>query len=187
MQLRSTVTVLLLGALSHALAHAAPAPALPPTPDLTPAAKAPNIYLTPAAKAPNIYLTTCIPKPRGTDGKPAPVANFTAIAYFRQPLNMTTVDADTKAPKPDKAALVAQPAEPWEGVRWKVKVWNEKLFSASIVADAAKGALAGEGQLGEEEYVCFRDGETGIRMREDGVRGIALRIIGALGWRVGRG
>ncbi|KAL1592835.1 hypothetical protein SLS60_011251 [Paraconiothyrium brasiliense] len=153
-------------------------------------ALAPTIELAPAAKAHNIYLTTCVPKPRNNDDKPVPTANFTAIAYFRQPLNITTVDPDTKAPKPDKAALVAQPPEPWEGVKWKVKVWNEKLFSASIVANAgsaAKGTLAGDAKLGDEEYVCFKDGETGIRVRDDDVRGNCVADYWCAGLEAGKG
>jgi hypothetical protein len=175
MRILSILPALLLGAQPYlALAH----PALPPTTDLA------------AAKAHNIYLATCVPKNRNNDNRPEPTANFTAIAYFRQPLNVTTVDPDTKAPKPDKAALVAQPPEPWEGVRWKVKVWNDKLFSASIAADAAtglKGALAGEATLGDEEYVCFKDGETAVRVREDGARGNCVADYWCAGLEAGKG
>ncbi|KAJ4305829.1 hypothetical protein N0V90_001361 [Kalmusia sp. IMI 367209] len=141
-------TTLFLSALPYL---AAAYPTLAPTTDLGSA---------PAAKAHNIYLTTCVPRNKNNDDNPAPTTNFTAIAYFRQPLNTTAIDPDTKAPKPDKAALVAQPPEPWEGVKWRVKVWNDKLFSASIAADAGsltKGGLAGDAKLGDEDYVCFKD------------------------------
>lgn len=149
----------------------------------------PSTDVAAAGKAHNIYLATCIPRskndanpgppqgsPPGSTPSPTPgaTANFTVVAYFRQPLNVTSVDPDTKAPKPDKAALVSQPPEPWEGVKWKVKVWNDKLFSASIAADAAassKGSLAGDAKLAEEQYICFRDGETAIKVREDAARG----------------
>lgn len=175
MRIHFTLNALLLGTLPYlAVAH----PALPPTTDLA------------AAKAHNIYLATCVPKNRNNDDNPAPPVNFTAIGYFRQPLNVTAVDPDTKAPKPDKAALVAQPPEPWEGVRWKIKVWNDKLFSASIAADAAtgvKGALAGDAKLGNEDYVCFKDGETAIRIREDDVRGNCIADYWCAGLEAGRG
>jgi hypothetical protein len=175
MRIWSTIPALLLGAQPYlALAHPAP----PQTIDVT------------ATRAHNIYLVTCVPRNRNNDDGPSPTANFTAIAYFRQPLNVTTVDPDTKAPKPDKAALVAQPPEPWEGVRWKVKVWNDKLFSASIAADAAtgaKGALAGDATLGDEDYVCFKDGETGIRIREDNARGNCVAGYWCAGLEDGKG
>lgn len=169
---------LLLGAIFHvAVAH----PALPPAADAIAA---------PAAKAHNIYLTTCVPRSKNNDDNGNPKENFTAIAYFRQPLNVTAIDPDTKAPKPDKAALVAQPPEPWEGVKWRVKVWRDKLFSADIAADAAtgtKGALAGDVKLDDEDYICFKDGETAIRVREDGARGNCVADYWCAGLESGKG
>ncbi|KAK3209870.1 hypothetical protein GRF29_44g878979 [Pseudopithomyces chartarum] len=172
------VSSLLLGVLPYmAVAH----PALPPTTDATTA---------PAAKAHNIYLATCVPRSKNNDDDPTPKDNFTIIAYFKQPLNLTDVDPDTKAPKPDKAALVSQPPEPWEGVKWRVKVWRDKLFSASIAADAAKGtkgALAGDAKLDNEDYICFKDGETAIRVREDGARGNCVADYWCAGLETGKG
>ena len=128
-----------------------------------------------AAKAHNIYLVSCVPRGRNNeDDKPALKDNFTAIAYFKQPLNLTEIDPDSKAPKPDKTALVSQPPEPWEGVKWRVKVWRSKVFSADIAANAAtlsKGGIAGTVGLDDESYVCFKDGETSIRVRDDDLRG----------------
>lgn len=125
-----------------------------------------------AAKAHNIYLVTCVPKLKDDDDKtPTTTSNFTAVAYFKQPLNATdTSTTAEKAPKPDHAAMVSQPPEPWEGVKWKVKVWNDKTFSTDIAPDAkslSKAAIAGGVQLKDEPYICFVDGDTAVRIRED--------------------
>lgn len=138
----------------------------------------------------NIYLSTCVPRGRKNDDDAPTKQNFTAIAYFRQPLNATTLDPDTKAPKPDRSALVAQPPEPWEGVKWRVKVWRDKMFAAAIDAGAgalAKGSLAGSVKLDDEEYVCFKDGVTEVRVRDDGVRGDCVADYWCAGVDAGRG
>ncbi|KAF2686920.1 hypothetical protein K458DRAFT_486033 [Lentithecium fluviatile CBS 122367] len=125
-----------------------------------------------AASAHNIYLVTCVPRKSSDDTNPTPAANFTAVAYFRKPINPN--DTDSSTPQPNKAALVSQPPEPWEGVKWKLKVWKEKLFTASIAGGAeslATGELAGTAKLEDEDYACFRDGVTAIRIKEDELKG----------------
>lgn len=126
-----------------------------------------------AAKAHNIYLVTCVPRSRKNDDDiPAAAQNFTAIAYFKKPID--PADTSSKGPQPDKSALVSQPPEAWEGAKWKVKVWKDKLFTAEIPEGAqtlAKGDIAGSVNLGDEDYACFKDGETAIRIRDDDLRG----------------
>jgi hypothetical protein len=126
-----------------------------------------------AAKAHNIYLVTCVPRTRKNDDEtPAAATNFTAVAYFKRPID--PAETDSKGPQPNKAALVSQPPEAWEGAKWKVKVWKDKIFTADIASGAetlAKGGIAGSVRLGEEDYACFKDGETAIRIRDDDVRG----------------
>ncbi|KAF2250973.1 hypothetical protein BU26DRAFT_562934 [Trematosphaeria pertusa] len=144
-----------------------------------------------AAKAHNIYLVTCVPRKRNNNGNPPSNAQkFTAVAYFKKPLNATDSDSSSdKAPQPDKAALVAQPPEPWEGVKWRVKVWKDKLFSAEISADAAvmtKGGMAGSAALDDEQYVCFKDGETAIRLKGD-VKGHCVADYWCAGLDPGKG
>jgi hypothetical protein len=127
-----------------------------------------------AAGAHNIYLVTCVPRSRkNDDDRPDTGAqNFTAVAYFRKPIN--NADLDDGLPKPNKAALISQPPEAWEGAKWKAKVWRNELFSADIAAGAntlTKGAIAGSVKLADEDFACFKDGETAIRIREDDLRG----------------
>lgn len=126
-----------------------------------------------AAKAPNMYLVTCAYKaPKGDDDDDSPpvtgVANFTAVAYFKNPIDPN--DSSKKGPKPDKAALVSQPPTAWEGVKLVIKAWKKKQVITSITGGAntlAKGGLAGTAMLDTEDYACFRDGTTKIRIRED--------------------
>ncbi|KAF2647551.1 hypothetical protein K491DRAFT_723340 [Lophiostoma macrostomum CBS 122681] len=153
---------LLLGYLSH-LASALPAPVHP------------AVAASAELSKHNIYLVTCNPRDSsvGTTG-----ATFTAVAYFRSPFNKTEY-IDEKDPKAKRAALVSDPASPWEGVKWKVKVWREKAFTSDIMSGSetlSARSLAGSVTLAQEGYtedfVCFKDGVTGIRIREDeGIRG----------------
>ncbi|KAF2121465.1 hypothetical protein BDV96DRAFT_564303 [Lophiotrema nucula] len=152
------------------------------------------IPLVPALLAPqaagsshNIYLVTCTPKKKKSDSDnggnkdSTPKSNFTAIAYFKGPIANATQDdggdddgGKVKLPKADKAAEVSEPPSAWEGVKYVVKVWRDKLFSASINAEAAagtNGSLSGSVKLGDEDYVCFRDGTTALRVKEDELRG----------------
>jgi len=128
-----------------------------------------------AAKAHNIYLVTCVPRSRkneNDDDTPSTAQNFTAIAYFKKPID--PAETGSKDPQPDRAALVSQPPEAWDGVKWKVKTWRDKIFTADIASGAAtlaKGEIAGNAKLGDEDYVCFKDGVTAIRIRDDDVRG----------------
>ncbi|KAF2475224.1 uncharacterized protein BDR25DRAFT_382092 [Lindgomyces ingoldianus] len=156
MLFQGLTAAVLLGCLSH-IASTFPAPAN------TPAAVVTSTH--------NIYLVSCVPRNSsvGTTG-----ANFTAIAYFRQPLNASELVGE-KDPKTDHAAVVSDPASAWEGVKWRVKVWRDKMFATEIPAGSdalEKGQLAGTVTLDAEHFVCFRDGQTGIRVREDdGPRG----------------
>lgn len=117
------------------------------------------------AKAHNIYLVTCTQ--RRSD------KNFTAVAYFRKPINTTASDPDD-VPEPNKSAVVSEPPEPWEGTRWNITVWREKVFTADISVEAktlAKGNIAGSVSLGKEPYACFKDTETAIRIRDGDLKG----------------
>ncbi|ORX98880.1 hypothetical protein BCR34DRAFT_576877 [Clohesyomyces aquaticus] len=124
----------------------------------------------------NIYLATCTPRDSsvGTSG-----AKFSAGAYFKYPINATEYIGDTKDPRSDHGVLVSDPASAWEGIRYRAKAWGEKTFSSDIPAGAdslEKGQIAGTVSLAREGYtenfICFRDGKTGVRVKEDdGIRG----------------
>ena len=68
-------------------------------------------------------------------------------------------------------SVVSDPSEPWEGVKWRVKVWGNSVFTSDIWPGAngiSNGQMAGNVKLDQEEFVCFRDGgETVIRVRDD--------------------
>ncbi|KAF2014845.1 hypothetical protein BU24DRAFT_482377 [Aaosphaeria arxii CBS 175.79] len=143
-----------------------------------PLASCGNTESSSMASAHNIYLVTC--NNRSGSDSPGERA-FSAIAYFRNPISNSTKE-DDRAPKPDRSAIVSDPYEPWEGVKWRLKVWRDKLFASDISADAAakpKGTPTGTVKLEDEDYVCFRDGETSIRIKkEEDESGILIGTVG---------
>ncbi|KAH7132574.1 hypothetical protein B0J11DRAFT_230910 [Dendryphion nanum] len=121
------------------------------------------------AKAHNIYLATCRKRSDGElTGKP-----FTAVAYFKNPIaNSTEDDSDRtkeRGPRADKSAVVADPAESWENTKYRLKVWRDKVFTTDITStsEKTKGQLSGSVKLGTEDYVCFTDGVTKVRIKND--------------------
>ncbi|KAF2185748.1 hypothetical protein K469DRAFT_687603 [Zopfia rhizophila CBS 207.26] len=119
-----------------------------------------------AASAHNIYLVTCETRCSRRRCGPDRESTFTAVAYFRQPIGN-----NTNNPTPNRSAAVSDPASPWEGVNWKVKVWRGKVFESTITAGAnalAKGQIAGDTKLDDEDFVCFKDGETVVVLRDEG-------------------
>jgi len=55
-----------------------------------------------------------------------------------------------------------------------VKAWRNKIFTAEIAVGAetqAKGSISGSAKLDAAEYVCFKDGETQVRYKDDDLRG----------------
>jgi hypothetical protein len=153
-----------------------------------------SLSTTAAASGRNIYLVTCIPRTKNSDDKPPPTSPpipFTAIAYCREPLsrNNTSPEESTKAPKPDQSVIVANPALPWEGVRWSVKAWKDKIFTAEIAIGAeteTKGSIAGSAKLDAADYVCFRDGETQVRYKDDDLRGDCIADYWCAGLEAGK-
>ncbi|KAF1953350.1 hypothetical protein CC80DRAFT_420389 [Byssothecium circinans] len=112
----------------------------------------------------NIYLSTC--NRRATipdcplivlcDDKraAAPAKTFTAAAFFANTISQSKT--------PTEVAAVSEYVEPWEGTQ-RVARFKTAAFSSVINAGAntlVKGDVAGSARLGNEEFACFRDGET---------------------------
>ncbi|KAF2734824.1 hypothetical protein EJ04DRAFT_523379 [Polyplosphaeria fusca] len=69
--------------------------------------------------------------------------------------------------RPDESAIIADPAVPWEGANVSTTLWVNTDFDTYIddgAASLGKGGIAGSVVLAEEEYVCFRDGETEVKL-----------------------
>jgi len=134
-----------------------------------------------AASGRNLYLATCTPRKRRGDNDddddpkpdPTPAIPFTALIYFKEPLTNST-DGNEKGPRGDQNVVVSNPASAWEGVKWSVKAWRSKVFTSEIATGAqgvGYGGLAGTAKLDSTGYVCFRDGETKLRYKDDDLRG----------------
>ncbi|KAF2123052.1 hypothetical protein BDV96DRAFT_14000 [Lophiotrema nucula] len=68
---------------------------------------------------------------------------------------------------PDQSAVIADPVIAWEGNIVRKDVFMNTVFQASINAGAntlAQGSIAGDVKLGNEDFVCFRDGQTTVRV-----------------------
>lgn len=118
-----------------------------------------------AASSHNIYLLTCSARSRRQQ------TTFIAVAYFLAPISTPPRGRDRdRDPIPDQSALISDPAETWDHVNYRVRVWDRTIFSANVTAGStslAKGQIAGDAALSEESFVCFRDGETEIGFVDD--------------------
>jgi hypothetical protein len=126
------------------------------------------------ASSHNIYLVTCTWS--GSNGRWGNSdKSATGVAFFKAPIQTPPSlggRQDWKdSPRPDQVAILRSPATSWEGTKRQSTVWENKAFSANIVTGAgtlSKGQIAGEASLGSEQFVCFKDGETEIRLVGDG-------------------
>ncbi|KAF2799327.1 hypothetical protein K505DRAFT_332672 [Melanomma pulvis-pyrius CBS 109.77] len=130
------------------------------------------VSISAAASGKNIYLITCLPRVK--EDETPNTTPFTAISYFKQPITNSTDPESDKAPRGDQNVIVSSPAAAWEGVKWSVKAWRNKVFTAEIGIGAEnqeKGSLAGSAKLDTVDYVCFKDGTTAVRYKDDDLRG----------------
>ncbi|KAF2257529.1 hypothetical protein CC78DRAFT_588416 [Lojkania enalia] len=131
--------------------------------------------------------------PRGPPGRGPPVGgipnigpNFTAVAYFASPISPNSTQGNSgqeldsscsprpwqacqgpPGAEPDKVSIISNPAAKWEGATAQARVFGGQEFEAAIDADAGsktKSSISGKAKLDNEEFVCFKDGETAIRI-----------------------
>lgn len=123
-----------------------------------------------AGSSHNLYLVTCAVR-AGRNS----VQNVSALAFFNTPITSNPVRGPPGGggwdndPKADQAALISNPAAPWEGTI-SASVWSNTNFTSSIDKQAgtlAKGNIAGSATLNKEQYICFKDGDTEIGIKED--------------------
>ncbi|KAF2639840.1 hypothetical protein P280DRAFT_470449 [Massarina eburnea CBS 473.64] len=109
-----------------------------------------------------VYLSTCTRRATVPDcpivilcNQPAaPAQTYTAAAYF--------VNSRPQANLPTEVAVVSTSLEPWEGTQ-RVAKFRTATFSSVIDAGAkglSKSDVAGSARLGNEDFACFKDGET---------------------------
>lgn len=118
----------------------------------------------------NLYLVTCTKRARESD---CPLiilcgteqVSYTAVAYYAN----GPIEANRNT-DPTQISTVSQPVQPWEGTPRTAKINRVGDFSSNIdsaAAGIANGQIAGSAKLSEEEFVCFKDGETSFTVRND--------------------
>jgi hypothetical protein len=123
-----------------------------------------------------LYLATCTTRslipgcpliilcPRSSapsDSSTSAAQTYKAAAYFANPLSSSNDN-------PSDIVTISERGEPWEGAQRAARL-NKKSFVSNIDAAAAGLAtseIAGTAVLGDENFVCFKDG--GSRFEEDG-------------------
>lgn len=124
----------------------------------------------------NVYLATCTTRGRDCDipllcnlfTSTASTAaedslaaeTFSAVIYYNGP--------STSRSSPSDVGTVSSPARSWEGATRRTSL-NVGDFESKIekgAAELAKSQIAGTAKLGDEELICFRDGEATFQFRE---------------------
>ncbi|KAF2796794.1 hypothetical protein K505DRAFT_323053 [Melanomma pulvis-pyrius CBS 109.77] len=126
--------------------------------------------LAPAGSKHNVYLVRCEPNecPIG-DCDPGEFT-ITAAAYFR---NGPITEGTTRVSTPTALGKLSGYAPKWEGIKRTVRLGTDGTFTVNIgakAASASKGDIAGDGSLGTEPFVCFKDGTTKFAITNEGDR-----------------
>jgi hypothetical protein len=119
----------------------------------------------------NLYLATCTRRSSVPD---CPLiilcarqqqTTYTAVAYYANgPIE------SNRNTNPTQISTVSQPPQPWEGTPRSARVGRVGTFESNIDAGAAtleKSQIAGSAKLGDEEFVCFKDGATKFTVRDE--------------------
>jgi hypothetical protein len=121
-----------------------------------------------------LYLSTCTRRGLGDSDGDCDLlilcprqrsSTYSAVAYYAN----GGIDSGSQRNKnPTQIATVE--TSPWEGSTPKAKLGRAGEFSSYIDAGAkafAKGEIAGSAKLGDEGFVCFKDGVTKITGRDE--------------------
>lgn len=115
----------------------------------------------------NLYLVSCTPKcllglicARQTKDQ-----TYTAVLFYAN-------GAVDTLPNTSPTAMTTISSHPpaWEGATYSALLDRYGLFSSYIdknAAKIAKGQIAGSAKLEDEDFVCFRDGQTGFTFSAD--------------------
>lgn len=99
-------------------------------------------------------------------------SSYKAVAYYANgPIE------SNRNTYPTQMTTVSQNGEPWEGEQRTASIGRVGQFSSTIDTSGGslkKGEIAGLAKLGEEEFVCFRNGVTSIPVRD----GFDLDLLG---------
>ncbi|KAF2018030.1 hypothetical protein BU24DRAFT_163631 [Aaosphaeria arxii CBS 175.79] len=140
----ATGGLILLGALLPALSSASP--------------------IVAAGSKHNVYLVKCQWSDCDIFCDPDDVA-LTAAAYFS---GGPVPEGTTRAVTPTRLGRVSGQ---WEGTTKSVRLGTDGTFKATIPTSARtakKGEIVGDATLGDEPFVCFKDGSSQIPLRYDG-------------------
>jgi hypothetical protein len=122
----------------------------------------------------NLYLVTCTqrnildcPLLILCSKDATAVTKYTAMAYYANgPIPSNRISNS----KPTQTVIISRFAQLWEGTQRVGKLGQSGSVSSNIDAQAAslaKGQISGTAQMDNEEFVCFRDGQTKIQWSED--------------------
>lgn len=95
----------------------------------------------------NLYLATCT--------RQTAIDSFTAVAYFAD-------GASSPGTSLTSMSVVNEKAEAWEGAQRFTRLGRDAVIT-NIDGNAAglnKSQIAGTARMANEDFVCFRDGET---------------------------
>jgi len=122
---------------------------------------------TAAGSKHNVYLVRCAYS--DCDGWECdPEETFAAGAFFRD--GPIAEGSGTRIQRPTSLTRLSGSQTAWEGSKRTIRFGTSGTFTSNIGAaakTAAKGSIAGDGTLGTEPFVCFKDGTTTFRVTYD--------------------
>lgn len=125
----------------------------------------------PAGSKHNVYLVHCEPNECPIGSCDPGDFTITAAAYFRNgPIAEGTT---SRVQTPTTLARLNGDNTRFEGSRRTFRFGSDGTFTTNIPASArtaASGSIAGDATLGEEPFVCFKDGKTKFQINNDDER-----------------
>jgi hypothetical protein len=123
---------------------------------------------TAAGSKHNVYLVRCeYSDCDGWDCDPEET-RFTAGAFFRD--GPIAEGSSTRIQRPTSLTRLSGAQTAWEGSKRTIRFGSAGTFTSNIstsAKSATKGSIAGDGTLGSEPFVCFKDGATKFRVTYD--------------------
>lgn len=116
---------------------------------------------TAAGSKHNVYLISCEPEDCSDWYCDFDYDGIRAAAFFRD--GPISEGSQTRIQRPTSLATLSSPRTKWEGSKRTVRLGRDGTFTSNIDAganSAVKGLIAGNGTLGTEPFVCFKDGAT---------------------------
>lgn len=116
---------------------------------------------TAAGSKHNVYLISCRPKDCYDWDCEFEYDGIRAAAFFRD--GPIPEGSQTRIQRPTSLATLSSPRTKWEGAKRVFRLGRDGTFTSNIDAaasSATKGSIVGDGTLGTELFVCFKDGAT---------------------------